>query len=1044
MRTLGVLFVVVFATICAGTGFMLAQSRTSSVVGTVTDTSGAVVPGAEVTVTNVNTGETSTVVTGDQGNYSVVSLLYGAYTVKAGMAGFNTAEVSNLTLEINKSAKVDLVLTPGAPDQTVEVRGATPLLSTQSAAVADLVSPQMIVDLPLNGRNWLQLATLGTGAVAPRTTTGPGFGAGSAIAVNGNGADFNSFSLDGVDNIAPVFNGQAINPTIDAIQEFKIETNSTSAEYGRAAAQITVATKSGTNSFHGTLYEFLRNDKLDARNFFDRTGKIPPLRQNTFGGNIGGPIVKDKAFFFFSYDGLKIRRASTRLGRIPSEAWIQGDFSDVAKQLTDGFGNPLPGNIMPASMIHPTAKALLAFFPEPNLTGDPAGNNYIRAVNAAENNNQWTIRYDHNLGENDRIFGRLSRNKGDGVSMGLFPIGIGGGYRWNSAVNTGINYTHVFSPKTMNAFRLGYSFFDVPRLPEGFEGDFGAAVKPPQGTDEDKMPFMGFGLSGYSGIAWGDRWIYQPDHLYQIGDNFTVITDRHTFKMGADVRWWQSNLAEGFGYSMSFDGRFSGNPIADMLLGYASSGFSFDGTLESRCRRKDYAFYFQDDFRVTRTLTMNWGFRYDYMTPIYDGNDNLENFVFDPANRTAEKVIIGEPGFLTGNRYRTFPDRNNFAPRIGFAWNPASLRRTVFRVGYGLYYVPPEGQYDLILGPKNSPLYNFTADNSNPRGLGYYNPWPVDNVAIGLPSGGAADWYGRTPYVQQWNLNIQHELKGNILAQVAYVGNVGTKLGQIIPYNQPPTGPGPIQERRPYPAFGSIELNSNFGTSAYHGLQIKGEKRYTDGLALLASYTWSKAIDSVSFLGFRAFNPYDLRQDRGLADHDMRHRFVSGWLYDLPIGQGRRWLSKSHAVVDAILGGWAVGGITTFQTGVPFTPGSLGDPGNRGGGARADVIGDWEISNPSITKWFNTSAFAAPAQYTVGNAGRGIMTGPGINSWDINLSKSFRIHEEKRLQVRGEFFNAFNHPSFNNPGATFGTPSFGVISSAGAGRVIQMGAKFYF
>jgi hypothetical protein len=298
--------------------------------------------------------------------------------------------------------------------------------------------------------------------------------------------------------------------------------------------------------------------------------------------------------------------------------------------------------------------------------------------------------------------------------------------------------------------------------------------------------------------------------------------------------------------------------------------------------------------------------------------------------------------------------------------------------------------------------------------------------------------------VQQWNLTLQHQFKGELLLQAGYVGNMGTKLGTIVGINTPPPGPGNVQLRRPYPTFGGIERNQNMGTSAYHALQFKVEKRYKSGMALLTSYTWSKALDSVSFLGFRTFNPYNYRQDRGLADHDMRHRFVAGWLYDLPVGKGRTWMSKAHPVAEATLGGWAVGGITAFQTGVPFTVGVLGDPGNRGAGARADVVADWRISNPTIIRWFNPDAFRFPAQYTVGNASRGLLTGPGVNNWDINISKSWKIAEQHRIQFRSEFFNAFNHPMFNNPGATLGTPSFGVISSAGSGRVIQFGLKYYF
>ena len=1022
----------------------MAQSRNASIVGTVTDTSGAVVPGATVTVTNINTGQVSTATTGAVGEYTVVNLLYGSYKVKAELKGFKAAEQTGLTLEIGQQYKVDLALAPGIVTETVKVTSTAALLSTQSATVGDLIASKEVLDLPLNGRGWLQLATLGTGAVSPRSSTGPGAAAGSAIAVNGNGADFNNFTLDGVTNNSPLMGSQSLNPTIDAIQEFKILSNSSSAEYGRAAAQIIVATKSGTNQFHGSAYEFVRNDKFDSRNFFDRTGKIPPLRQNTYGGTVGGPIRKDKTFFFFAYDGVKIRKAGTSYGRIPPAAWLQGNFSSLlpTTQLTDGFGNAVPGNVIPSGSMNATAKALLAYYPQANLVGDPAGNNYIRVTNGVTNNYQYTMRFDHRINDKNQIFGRFSRSLQNVSATGLFPIGIGGYSTSYSVVNTGMTYTHVFSPTKTNSLLLGYTYTNSPQYPAGFNHDYGAAVKPPVGADETRLGFITFYLSGYNGIGFDGRWRKEPDHDYNVNDVFTWISGKHTMKAGYEHHQWRDNLVEGFGYYLQFDGRFTGNPISDMLYGYSYSGFSFDGSLQSRCRRRDQSFFFQDDYRVSRSLTFNFGVRYDYISPTYDGINNLDNYIFTAT--TATHVVVNTPQYPTKDKFRTFPDRNNFAPRLGFAWNPARLSRTVVRGGYGLYYVPPEGEYDLILGPLDSPMYYFAGDVSNPKGLGFYNERPINNYNAGLPGGSAADFNLRTPYVQQWNLTVQHELQKNILIQLGYVGNMGTKLGNIYPVNYPTPGPGPIQPRRPYNNFGGMEENENTATSAYHGLQLKAEKRYNGGLSLLSSYTWSRAEDSTSFLGFRNFNPFNNRQDRGLADHDVRHRLTAGWLYDLPVGKGKRYMSSAHPVVDGFLGGWSLGGITLFESGMPFTPNALGDPSNSGLNSRPNVVGASRISNPTITHWFNTSAFANAAQYTIGDAGRNILIGPGINDWDMILSKWFRIGDRGRLQFRTELFNAFNHASFNNPGATLGTPSFGVVSSALAGRIIQFGLKLNF
>ena len=365
-------------------------------------------------------------------------------------------------------------------------------------------------------------------------------------------------------------------------------------------------------------------------------------------------------------------------------------------------------------------------------------------------------------------------------------------------------------------------------------------------------------------------------------------------------------------------------------------------------------------------------------------------------------------------------------------------------MAYGVFYVPPEGQFDLILGPKDDPLYYFAGDVSDPKGLSFYNPAPIGSYYGGLPFGSAVDLHIKSPYVQQWNLTVQHELKGQIVLQVGYIGNQGTKLGVIRPFNQAVPGPGPIQLRVPYPDWGYLETNEASGRSAYHGLQTKVEKRYSQGLSLLASYTWGQAIDNNSFLGFRIYNPFNVRQDRGLADHDVRHRFVSGWTYDLPFGRKKRYLQSVSPAFNYLLGGWAVGTIVTFQSGSPFTVNALGDPANWGAGTRPNVVGQGKISNPTISKWFNTDAFQNPAQYTIGNAARNILVGPGLNNWDIIVSKEIRIKERHRFQLRSEFFNAFNHAQFENPGVNLGIPSFGVISSARPGRIIQLGLKYYF
>ena len=1031
-------FVGIATLVSGGSPCANAQSRDSGLVGTVMDSSGAVVPDADVTVANVQTGEEKVASTGTRGDYVVLDLLYGEYTVSAKLEGFKTTVVEGVILQMGQRGRVDLTVEVGSVIEVVEVSGALPLLDTERATVSQIIDSKKVLDLPLNGRNWIQLATLAAGVVEPRNlnATGPGFQAGSAVTVNGNGADFNNYTLDGVDNNAPLVNAQSINPTIDSIKEFRIESNNAAAEYGRAAAQITVATRSGTNEVHGSAYEFFRNDALDARNFFDSTGVIPPLRVNTFGGTFGGPIRRDRMFYFLSYDANRNREGRTRRGILPPRSFIDGDFSSLPQQLTDPFGNPLVSNQVRPDQIHPTAKALLDFYPAPNFV-DPTFN-YITVDSVSSSDDQGIGRVDLSLTDADQLFFRASVRDGDRSAPGLFPIGVGGADQIRGALNFGLSHTHVFSPSTFNVLRVGYNHFNFERLPEGFEKDFSPAVKPPPEAD-GRFGFIQFGVPGFTGIGFGDRRIKQPEHVYQITDSFSWIIGHHTLKFGLDIRHWQSNLTQTFAYNMAFNGQFTGHSVADMLFGYGSYAFVFDGNFQQHLRRWDQAYYFQDDWRITPTLTLSYGMRWEYLGPLSDQRDNLANFDYD----TQQILLVGTSGYPTG-RNRTFRDMNNFGPRFGLAWSPKKLPHTVFRAAYGVFYVPAEGQADLVLGPKGGTFYSLFGDVSNPKGLGFDNPAPINTVPGGFPSVSAVDLHIKAPYVQQWNFTIQQEVKGGILLEAGYIGNKGTKLWTIRQSNFMPPGPGPIQSRRLFPQFGGIELNDGSNGSVYHALQTKFEKRYGGGLSLLASYTWSKAIDLNSFLGARLYNPFDLGQDRGMADHDVRHRFITGWVYELPFGRNKRFLKSIGSVANQIVGGWSVGSITTFQSGVPIFIRATGNPANWTQGTRPNVVGEGPLNNPTIRRWFNTDAFEAPAKFTIGNAGRNLLVGPGFQNADIIVLKTIDVAEGHRLQFRGEFFNTFNKPTFNNPGRFLGRGDFAVISTARPGRIIQLGLKYYF
>lgn len=544
------------------------------------------------------------------------------------------------------------------------------------------------------------------------------------------------------------------------------------------------------------------------------------------------------------------------------------------------------------------------------------------------------------------------------------------------------------------------------------------------------------------------RYSSNKENDYQLADTFSWVHGNHTLKFGGDIRRYRLDLSTSNDYSLGFDGRWTGNPVADMLYGYAATGFSYgpNGNIPFTShgfdtRRWDQSYFAQDDWRVTRNLTINLGLRWDYLGPVSDQRDNLNNFNF--ATGTTQNV--GDSDYPTGNSNFFFRNTHDFGPRLGFAWSPAFLPHTVFRGGYGVFYMEWQGEGDLGAAPKNALIYNFNAVPGDPSGLGFANPFPVADVAAaGTPYILAFQFPIPQPYIEQWNFTIQHQLKGNILLEAAYVGNGGRHIWLFNEFNQPVPGPGSLVSRVPYPqvAYDS-ELVTPQGTSNYHALQLKVEKRFGSGLSFLSSYSRSKAIDLESDMIYRIYNRFDISQDHGLSDNDMPNRFVASWLYQLPVGRGRHYLSGASPVVNQILGGWGVGGITLFESGYPFTVTASGDPANWGYGTRPNLVGQWR-GPQTVDEWFNTSAFAIPAQYTLGNEGRNIVRGPGINDWDLNIEKSFRITESKQLQFRSEFYNSFNHASFNPPDANLGDASFAVIDSATPGRIIQFALKLYF
>lgn len=1065
-----------------------AQVEQGVISGTVSDSSGARVAGARVVITNLETNVVSHTETGVSGHYRSIPLRGGRYSVAAEATGFKRAVRSGITLEIQQEAVVNLVLEVGAVTEEVTVTADVPLLQTTEASRGEVIDNRKIVDLPLNGRNYLQLGLLTAGTNVP--PPGARFGGFSA---SGMRVSHNNYLLDGMDNNSNQHAGQSrtgevIRPSIDAIQEFKVQTSNYSAEFGRNVGAVVNATiKSGSNEFHGGLFEFLRNEKFDAKNFFDDPDDpVPPLKRNQFGGFIGGPILHNRTFFFFDYQGTYERRSGTAQTTIPTPAEAKGDFSnsiynrrpasifdpDTYNAVTNAR-QPFPNNVIPASRIDKAGGNIAALYPTPNRSGPI--NNYFTNPLTKETTNQFDVRIDHNFGANDFVYGRYSHQNYEELNPQTLPGAAytGGVKHDNWGRSFVISHTHIFSPTLFQNLKVGYNRLDTLRsLP--ISGDLNPGLGIDGTAAIDGM--AQFNITGFQNLGFSNTPQHGDSQTRQLTYDLSWLKNRHSIKAGANLNWVQAPHTQAFQSKgvFHFDGKFSrqtsnnsgGNPFADVLLGYPFRTEISSVAYGAQRRRLD-AFYVQDDYRVNDRLTLNLGLRWEYIGPWFEKYNHYANFDLDSRSGTPQ-LLLATDGSIQ-DRSTLSPDYNNFAPRIGIALRVTD--RTVVRSGYGIYYggVTHIGDRYLHCSPPfffNSPI---STDGIH----------PVVILEQGVPPGATTsnvsnlqtisqDRRNRNPYAQNWNFTIERQMTRDLSMELAYAGTKGTRLIQRFDGNAPPPGPGNINLRRPYtfvdvPGLGIVTpLSDTFrrefsGNSTFHSFQFKTEKRFSSGLSFLTSYMWSKTIsdsrggaDAGGTAPVGVQNPYNLRAEKSLADEHFAHRFVGSVNYDLPWGRGRMFLRDMPAALDAVIGGWAIGGITTMHTGRRVNIGVRGNPANTGSRNpnRPNVVPGEEIQLDdgvrSLQRWFNTEAFVANAPFTFGNAARNLVEGPGRVNFDLAAYKGFAIRENMRLQFRGEFFNAMNTPAFGAPGSNLGTGQFGVISGAGAGRIIQLGAKLYF
>jgi len=1120
----------------------LPQSFTGAVTGTARDATGAVVASVRVNLVNVNTNEARTAETSAEGNYTLPALAPGTYRLDAERAGFKKFVRPKILVQVNQQVSIDIALEVGEITQSVEVTAETPLLQSTTSSLGQVVDMRKVLDMPLVGRNTLALIGLAPGVqpigafsgIPARTNAyNQGF-----FSTSGSQVLTNETLIDGVPANAALFNAPAYVPVVEAVQEFKVQTSAFAAEFGRTGGGVVnIVTRSGDNRLHGALYEFFRNEKLDANNWFNnRAGRAkPPNVLNQFGGTAGGPLVRNRAFWSFSYEGLQDRRKLTQLFTIPTPEQLQGDFSrtlNASGQLITvadpSTTRPNPasagaflrdtfaGNRIPAAQLERVAANVRRFWPAPNTAGTVTGaNNFIGNGTAPNTQEQISVRIDYTLGQNHKLFGRVSWSDVERGAVDFFGNGAGwvnpggGGVPLVfNARNTALDYTWTARPTLLVNLRYGFVRQFVFKTPALTGLDLTTLGFPASFNDQVFLRALpAFQPTGYRAIAPATADLIQrADNTHALLGSVTKVLAKHTLKFGVDGRYipigeLQPSSPQG---TFNFDGRFtsadalrvtatSGHPIASFLLGVPNSG-SIDFNPAISISHRYFGWYVQDDIRVTPKLTLNLGIRHEIETGRDERYNRLSWFDSSAPSPIAQQVgIAGLSGGLRfvgvdGNPRRQLDlDKNNFGPRFGFAYNVAS--KTVLRVGYGVFFLPITGD-DTGRNLGGEGFFAATAFVSSLDG----GITPADRLSNPFPRGlnqapGASQGLltligqdiitvvrtNRSAYAQEWNFNIQRELPGNVLVDVAYAGNKTAKLPINIQTNQLPdqhlsmgsallqAAPNPFarfvsvgplsqpnvtraQLLRPFPQFTSINGRAlHAGSSIYHSMQAKVERRFSRGFSLLVAYTVSKMItDATSRLSINFTNPgyqnnNNLRAERTLGNVDIPQRFVIGYNWEIPFRH--RWL-----------GGWQLNGISTFQSGPPLGLGTSANQTNSfGGGSRPNNNGtSARLTSGStvgrVDRYFDTSVFSQPAPFTFGNVSRTLpdVRQPGTVNFDFSVIKNTRLHERANLQFRAEFFNLLNNTNFGGPGTTFGAPTFGVVSSAADARTIQFGMKVLF
>ena len=1065
LLALGIAALLVFAT-------ALAAQSVGRITGAVFDPSGLAIPGAEAAIENTGTGLSYRTAANEAGLFGFPELPIGTYRLTVTSEGFKKLVRPNIQLLTAQSLDVPVTLEIGEVSESVEVAATAPLLESTVSTVQTTVDVRQMEELPLNGRNPLQLVVLTPGALQTNVDTTTGQQDNEGVAVNGARATDNNFRLDGGNYTNTWFGSAPVLPNPDTLQEFTVQSSNYNAKNSGAGVVVEMSTRSGTNRFRGSLFEFMRNEKLNAADTVSRTRA--PFKRHQYGGALGGPIQRDRTFFFGSYQGTRERATpSMKVTTPPNQQLRRGDFSGITQIIVDPTtGQPFPGNVIPTDRLDPiTLKLLDTVVPLPN-----SGNRLIVPRDADKDDDQFLAKVDHVFSTRNQVSVRLFYDRFDFErDTNSVPGVYGDNYFRNRSLT--VRDTHTFSPNFVLTASATWSRFfrdQVPRTPTTLRE---AGVKYPLGREEDLKEGIRYDAQGYFNLFSGGA-LQQVPAVQGYRASAYYTRDRHVMQFGmdfdrhnvyhVDVSQFEGQFTFNGSRTRSSKVKNSGRSMADALLGLPSR-FSQNAGKTNRLLESQFHLWFQDDWKVWRGVTLNLGVRWEPWLPPVDRDgpdrDRLTGFIPGYQSQVAPQapagiVLPNDPGFPASLLRK---DWNNLAPRVGFAWDVFQTGKTVVRGGYGIYYKRIAGQV-LAKATEVQP-FSLLVDRTDlvpsiadpyigyPGGSPFPFRAPADfsKVEFKPPiSGQVFDPRVPTGYLQNWNFTVEQAVPGEMVVSAGYLGNHAVKLLGTYLANPAIYGPGAtlgnLESRRLYyPDYGQLITREAFGFSNYHALQLQVRRRATSGLTLLANYVWAKAIDNISRSnnnnsGVR--NPFDLNSDRGPSDMDVRHMANFAFVYSLPA------LGSPHPLLRGLLNGWQTNGILTMRTGLGMTPLAGADNSLSGNNLdHADLTGT-DISRPAgadrMQQWFNTAAFAPNAPGTFGTAGRNIIRAPGNVSVDLSLFKNFTLRESLKLQVRGEAFNALNHPNLGNPNVTITNVNFGRVLEGGNPRVIQLALKLMF